>query len=58
MFIGCILAGEKHLRQRISELLKYRRNGITKLEGLYVFMLCYTINCFFCLLQKVLNLMF
>ncbi len=24
---------EKNLKQRISDLLKYRRNGITKLEG-------------------------
>lgn len=25
--------GEKVLRQRIGELLKYRKNGITKIEG-------------------------
>ena len=37
----------------ISEFLKYRRNGITKLEGLYVFlMLCYTIKCCFLITES------
>ena len=32
-FIGSIKK-EKQLRQRIKELSKYRKNGITKLEGM------------------------
>ena len=42
VIVDCVFVWEeeKNLRQRISELLKYRRNGITKLEGLCVSCVC------------------
>ena len=30
-----LFSEEKDIRARIKELIKYRRNGITKIEGVY-----------------------
>jgi len=49
---GCLI-GEKQLKHRIKELIKYRKHGITKLEGIIISLLLLpdyhtTVDCHDC----------
>ena len=39
-----LFAGEKELRTRIKDLIRYRKNGITKLSGIYRLLQCVLAN--------------